>query len=404
MQCKCEAEGYCPILKRPMFGHHFAICQHEALTPAKCEVIQRNWLIKAGVHVDPDDCPHRGEQIRVETCHVCGNRGKEVQVHKCSVFGECSLKLHHIGQREHVCEGCIAKPKPVKPLWDCKVNNLIPASDGQNFNCSLIEFNGRRLLAYRHNWGSARIGLCELNADWQVQWNTLLQVHQSANNVHQEDPRLFIFRGELHVAFTAVQVKPKTVAHIGYAKLKELAPSTWQVTDTYLPNFPQRQEWEKSWGFFEADNRLWAVYDAEKHTVLSITGDRAELAYEHSGPTVPNLKSYGDIRGGASPQLYQGNFYSFIHFKVPGVKSYVGGLYTFDAKPPFAPTSYLPYPLLSPSSEHCDYPCASKVVYPCGAMLSGKQWVVSYGAYDKDSRLAAYDANDVKYSLKRHKK
>ena len=44
MQCQCPAAGYCPILQRMMGEHHHAICQHKVLTPAKCNVIQSNWL------------------------------------------------------------------------------------------------------------------------------------------------------------------------------------------------------------------------------------------------------------------------------------------------------------------------------------------------------------------------
>lgn len=404
MQCQCEAIGYCPVLKRPMSEHHFAICQHQVLTPAKCEVYQRNWLQLAGVAADPDICPHRGEQVRTETCHVCGNRGKQIPVHKCEVFGECSPKLHHIGQVEHVCDGCVMKPKPVLATWDKKIDKLIPSPDGQNFNCSLIEFRGRRLLAYRHRWGGARLGLCELDGNWQVKWNTLLQFTREERNVYQEDPRLFIFRGELHVAFTAVQThvqgQPKTMAHVGYARLEEVAPSTWQVAASYLPEYEHRQPWEKNWSFFEADNQLWAVYDATSHTVLSIVGGHAKRAYQHKAPTIPG--NFGSIRGGASPQFWRGEFYSFVHFRKPP-KSYAGGLYTFDAEPPFAPTGYLPYPLLNPNPEHCTNQHASQVVYPCGAALLDWRWVISYGAYDKDSRLAAYDVNDVKNAIKRRK-
>jgi hypothetical protein len=403
MQCQCEAAGYCPLLKRPMSEHHFAICQHQVLTPAKCEVYQRNWLQLAGVPIDPDACPHRGEQVRTETCHVCGRRGQQVPIHQCDVFGECSPKLHQIGQVEHVCDGCTAKPKIPRAVWDRQVTNLIPAADGQNFNCSLIDFQGRKLFAYRHGWGGARIGLCELDGNWQPKWNTLLQFQREEHNVYQEDPRLFLFRGELHVAFTAVQTQPRTVAHVGYAKLQEVAPGAWRVADCYLPEYDRRQAWEKNWGFFEADGQLWAIYDAGQHTVLSIVGGRAKLAYQHAGPTIPGTRSHGDTRGGASPQFWRGDFYSFVHFKVPNVKRYAGGLYTFDAMPPFAPKAYLPYPLLHPNPEHCTQPCASQVVYPCGAALLDWRWVISYGAYDKDSRVAAYDVNDVKNAMQRRK-
>jgi len=404
MQCQCTAPGYCSLLKRDQSPDHFAICQHQVLTPEKCAVYQRNWLARAGVPIDPDACPHRGEQVRTETCHVCGSRGDQVPIHKCDLFGECSPKLHHIGQAERVCATCPSKPKPVLPKWDRKIEQLIPAPDGQNFNCSLIEFRGRRLLAYRHRWTNARIGLCELGSDWQVLWNTLLSFPADERNVHQEDPRLFIFRGELHVAFTAaervIDTQRQTV-HVGYARLAEVAPSAWQVQQHFIPRYERRQTWEKNWGFFEADGQLWAVYDARRHAILSIVGEQTRLAYEYPGSTIP-AGNFGLIRGGASPQFWRGNFYSFVHFRREP-KNYAGGLYTFDAQPPFAPTGYLPYPFLNPNPEHCSNPHAAQVVYPCGAAMFDWRWVISYGAYDRDSRLAAYDVNEVQHAIRRRK-
>lgn len=398
LPCTCREPGLCPVYNRPMQGRAYDICSGAALTPEQQAVYRRNWLAMAGQPLHPDYCIHRGPQLRTETCHVCGNRGKSVPVFKCDLKGSCSYDLYQIGQREQVCRHCDDKVGPVKALWDRKIEKLIPSPDGQNFNNSLIEFRGRRIMAYRHRWGGSRLGLCELNSDWQVIWNCLLSFPGNhPHNVYQEDPRLFIFKGELHVAYTAVQVAPRTVTHVGYARLREVAPSTWSVEESFLPHYEQRQAWEKNWGFFESQGQLWAVYDAGSHTILSIDGNRATPAYQHTRPIAGD---WGLIRGGAAPQFWRGEFYSFVHFR-KNPKNYAGGLYTFDAQPPFAPTGYIPYPILSPTAEHCSQPSAANVVYPSGAALLDWRWVVSYGAYDRDSRLCAYDVNQVKAALVR---
>lgn len=401
--CRCAEPGFCPVYQRDMAGRPHAICSGQTnLPPEKVAAYQRTWLELSGQVVHPEFCLHRGKQLRTEICHVCGNRGKEVPVYECNVFGSCSLDAHHIGQLDHVCRGCDRFSGPLKSQWDRRVEQLIPSPDKQNFNCSLIEFRGRRIMAYRHRWGAAQIGLCELDREWGVQWNAKLQFPRVPRNVYQEDPRLFLYQGELHVAFTAVEANfafDRESVHVGYARLKETAPSCWDVDEVFLPQYAQRRLWEKNWGFFESQGQLWAVYDARRQTILAIDGSRAELAFDHGGPTIPG--PLGEIRGGASPQFWRGEFYSFVHFRRPP-KNYTGGLYTFDAMPPFSPVSYVPYPFLTPTAEHCRNPHAAHVVYPCGAALIDWRWVISYGAYDRDSRLVAYDVNETQAALVRH--
>jgi hypothetical protein len=239
--------------------------------------------------------------------------------------------------------------------------------------------------------------LAELDDNYVPKWNTQLRFPRHPRNLAQEDPRLFVYKDELHVAYTAVEYKTELIANVGYARLREEAPGAWVVASDYLPEFKQRQKWEKNWGFFESQGQLWAVYDAENHTVLSINGNRAEVAFSYGGPTIPRA-NYGAIRGGASPQFFRGNFYSFVHFKREP-KSYALGLYTFDSQPPFEPVSYIPYPLLVANKEHCTNEHANEVVYPSGAAMVEWRWVISYGAYDKDSRLVAFDVNEVKRGL-----
>lgn len=400
--CTCETPGFCPVYERVMADRPHAICKGDALTPNQQEVYKQNWLKMTGKPVHPDFCLHRGDKIATKTCHTCGNRGDKTDTYKCTLFGSCSLKQYQVGQTEAVCNHCESKVGIVKAKWDRQVENLIPSKTNQNFNCSLIEFNGRKLFAYRHNWDRSSICLAELDDNFKPKWNTRIKFPVgNFRNIAQEDPRLFIYKDQLHVAYTAAEYKTELIANVGYARLHEEAPGSWVVAKDYLPVLANRNKWEKNWGFFESRGRLWAVYDAERHTILSIDGNRAELAYEY-----PNLRTippttHGLIRGGASPQFFRGSFYSFIHFRCPP-KNYAGGVYTFDVEPPFAPRLYLPYPLLMPNPEICTNEHASQVVYPSGAALINWRWVISYGAFDRDSRLAAYDVNELEKGMVPH--
>lgn len=403
MQCKCDKAGWCETLKRHQTEEHLNICQMNVNQVEKAARIQQNWLKMAGKDIDPDECPYRGDQIKVETCNICGNRGKPIPVYNCSIHGTCSVTAHNVKQTDHLCETCKDKPKPLDKVWDKQVSNLLPNKTNQNFNCSIIEYVGTKIFAWRHRWGGAQIGICELDNNWKPTKQQLLHFPYTINNVYQEDPRLFIFKDQLHVAFTAVRPESrhpnKVVAKVGYASLKLNSQKTqWVIDKTYLPEYTDSMHWEKNWGFFESQGKLWCVYDAEKHIILEMDNGKPRLAYSNNVRTIPG--SSGLIRGGASPQFFRGQFYSFIHFRQEP-KFYRGGLYTFDSQPPFNITGYVPYAFLNPVKEHCTNAHASEVVYPAGAALIDWRWVISYGAYDKDSRLAAYDVNEVEKAIKR---
>lgn len=365
----------------------------------KQDTYKRNWLKISGQYVHPDYCANRGKLLpETRTCHVCGNRGKQVEVFECSVFGKCTIDLHQIGQTEGECKNCTRRIAPIEPRWDRKVTGLIPSKTDQNINCSIIDYKGRKLFAYRHNWENARIALCELDYNLNPIWNCKLDFPSVPKNRMQEDPRLFVYRGELHVAFTAVEPYPKTTTHVGYAKLKEVAAGMWVVNNTWLPEYANRTPWEKNWGFFEAADKLWAVYDPSCQSILSIEGNSATLAYKHNVQTA--TPDYGEIRGGASPILFGGQFYSFFHYRAPPC-NYAGSLYTFDSRPPFTPIANLPYPIIVPKEKDCPSGNSNKtVVYPAGAAVIGDEWVISYGGYDHDCRLAGFPLEQIDKSLK----
>lgn len=54
-------------------------------------------------------CPHRGEEVRTETCPSC--RGAvQVKVFACAKNGECTIAKSIPGV--HVCDGCAPTPVP----------------------------------------------------------------------------------------------------------------------------------------------------------------------------------------------------------------------------------------------------------------------------------------------------
>src|SRR5690606_34380981 len=85
----------------------------------------------------------------------------------------------------------------------------------------------------------------------------LPQLRHPRANYGREDPRLFVFRGRLHIAYIGVQGTGQGVAtHQMYARLTD----DLRVEEVFHPEYAFRREWEKNWQFFEWENELFAVY------------------------------------------------------------------------------------------------------------------------------------------------
>lgn len=60
-----------------------------------------------------NDCPHRGEELRLASCPGCKG-AVQVKVFKCSVHGECTIAKEVNGV--HVCDGGLLIDRNQQPL------------------------------------------------------------------------------------------------------------------------------------------------------------------------------------------------------------------------------------------------------------------------------------------------
>src|ERR1700748_1981889 len=80
--------------------------------------------------------------------------------------------------------------------------------DERNFNNSICEFEGKLLMAYRaedqDNGVLPHIKICELDEDFKPSRITKVHIEQPTPQTNLfEDPRLFVYRGELWLSFVA---------------------------------------------------------------------------------------------------------------------------------------------------------------------------------------------------------
>jgi predicted GH43/DUF377 family glycosyl hydrolase len=299
-------------------------------------------------------------------------------------------------------------PAALEPLWRTRIDPAALLAAEHQFNCSLVAHRGRRFFSYRRHWTGARLVLAELDEHWRVLWNRELAIRPTPHNeLAQEDPRLFIFRGALHVAYSGVFRNRQGAVRtsVCVARLSEEGA----VAADWYAHYEPRQSWEKNWSFFEHAGGLYCVYSIAPHRILRVQGSgfgvhdhspltshlsplTAVFAHESAAPEFAG----GAPRGGASPVLHDGQWYSFFHSVLGDGRDrvYAMGLYTFEDRPPFRITRFLRQPLLLPRLADRPAEHTPHSVYPAGALFDRQrgQWVISFGYYDRFSELAAFDA------------
>lgn len=406
--CSCPTPGYCAHFGKHQSPRCWQICRGEVLTPEACDSYRANWMQLAyrSGSADPLGCIHRGEQIgeriqKVESkgCGECAPRGEVIPVFGCALHSRATLRPWQPGQIEAVCRDCVDRrqlqPKPLSR------NRIEPAQlfeSPYQFNNSLVRFDGRLFMAYRVHWDDARLAIAELDESLSVVKNSWL----SFNLGHaQEDPRLFIFRGKLHISFTAVNARGNGTVYntdVCYASLMQRGDGHWVVDEQFFPKYAARSHWEKNWGLFEYEDQLYAVYSIRPHKILRIDGDYCELVAESrcEFPRKPGL-----LHGGAPPIYHRGEFYAFYHRRLGASqdKWYTVDLYTFEAKPPFRPSRHVELPLLVPDQKDRPGPTVPHAIFPGGAFLEHNRWRISFGYYDKWSEIAEFDINEIETSL-----
>jgi len=317
------------------------------------------------------------------------------------------------------------------PAW-----SLVPSP--RNYNASILDYEGRRLMAYRSHrmdqGGRCGIVVCEFTGEgakaWEAERNTWLNLPEQVASVmvHHEDPRLFIYRGRLHVAFTETQfhgtVRPYTCV-MKYARLKETKvrqgkAARWEVERVFWPRYGQNDgsHQEKNWQFFQHGLILHVIYQAEPHIVLELGADGesvvAVTTTERGGVKWP----WGTIRGGTPPIRIEsegpwaGHMLTVFHSATPYPiapfwRRYYAGAYVFEAFPPFRIVAISQRPILAGSEQdgHAHDPrnidsWKPFVVFPSGIIRKGPKtkgprdqgtgWYVSYGVNDYMTAIAEH--------------
>lgn len=337
-------------------------------------------------------CVHLGEATGgVASCRRCGG-DKSAPTRACAERGACTVETSIDGTPW--CGACdrfetaLDRPPEFTRVARFDHHNLAVGMPGLRFNSSIIDHEGGYLLAYRDGWKGSNINMVRLDADFRQQgpaWR--LDLTRAESLYGREDPRLFRFRGKIHVSYVGVVVTRKkgrrgrrredTHTNVLYARLGE----NLQVEANFAPRYASRRPWEKSWNCFEHDGELYAVYTCTPHRILRLRGEEAELVYE-TDVGVPWRG--GELRGGAAPVRVGDEWWHFCHDSIGGRdgKVYRVGLYAFSAAPPFAMTRMIPEPLMVADKATNPGNYAS-VAWVAGAVRRGDEWALAISMHDR---------------------
>ncbi len=347
-------------------------------------------------------CGHRLEDTgkTVEVSGLCC--GYESQaVYRCALGGECVAAGRYPNTR--TCSTCTEPNRPptfptVKPLQHAPIRFTGRAAESGAYNCSLHgDDKSGFAFAFRSGWTSSDIRLCRLSDSFQPRGVMMpaFALHPRAPR-GREDPRLFRFRDQWHFSFTGYEAD-RYFSSVLVAKV-----SRWpSVEKVWEPRYDQRNHPEKNWVFFDHNGTLHAVYRiAPEHRVLQFDGENVSKV--HTSDWSPAWL-WGEMRGGASPILHNGEWYSFFHgFRRSGGQViYTCGLYTFENAAPFRPLRWIPTPLVVGGFSHQETQDGWKkqIYYPCGAALKNGRWYISAGEHDNRCTVTVFDADEIEAAL-----
>lgn len=357
---------------------------------------QRLWGLLAPIVPIPP-CQHLGPPTGEErACGTCPGSVR-LKVLSCAVHGGCTPYKELTGLA--CCVTCCSDTRllqgVVKPLRVTRLP-LESLTTGQLFNPSIIEYQGRLLCCYRSGWSGSRLWLAELNSAYQALHAQRLELRHPLCNGGQEDPRLFLHGGRLHLQFQGVIVKDGvTTVQVLYALLREDGSAEY----VWHPEVPGASTWEKNWQPFSHEGELYAVYRMQPHKVVHFVGGNA-YPFSEQMTTLP--WSVGEVRGGAPPVRVGEEYWCWFHgtdrTRKPAL--YTMGVATFAAKPPFQWLRCTPMPVMVPDVRDCPKGWWANVVFPGGTILKDGKWLVSYGYHDHECRMVEFSHQSIEDKLR----
>lgn len=285
--------------------------------------------------------------------------------------------------------------------WQCGVYDFGKARKPgvDYFNCSILKrTDGLWLITRRatYDWRD-RQGYNDLVAfsldgtGTKPHMGRKIMMGQRFPGEHFEDPRVMPHDGKCYISACNFIRTPRGMNY-PHQMISEV-DMNWELKERFDPRYGKNgpdvgtnSSHEKNWLWFWHEELPHMVYQSVPHTVVRFTKKFRSVQTFYS-EWDNKLWQYGQIRGGTSPVMWEGLYWTFFHSSTywNGVKrQYHMGAYAFEPGSPFAIRKITMDPLLSGSQQdrmpHGKLPC----VFACGAIMMNGNWLVVGGLNDMD--------------------
>jgi predicted GH43/DUF377 family glycosyl hydrolase len=275
-----------------------------------------------------------------------------------------------------------------------------PPLNTQIFNGGLVDLWGRLLTVYRINRRPTLLGVSELNDELRPIDTRILWDAWDASFM-PEDPRVIAWRDSLYIQWAGIGGQSCERSQICHGAWGSDYKPLWKAPCW----FPKMDSCEKNWTPFLAGGELFAIYDWQPFIVLRYRSGAWGL--EFAKRLDFSAWDYGRLRGGAPPVFHNGRWYCFFHSsRIRGqTKIYYAGCAVFD--PDWRLVAVTSEPILAGlpdvyvRPEELPWRPGSNVaaVFPCGALVRGREWLLSYGYLDAELKIARISVDAIDYRL-----
>ena len=274
------------------------------------------------------------------------------------------------------------------------------------YNGSVIEWNQRRLLAYR--WHRDGLNTVLAIADLDANYNVTNNKGVTGELKSLEDPRLFLFNNELWISYVQSDWPRNPTCVTKYGKLVDHGKE-WQIENVQHPKHGLNDgtALEKNWCPFVHDGKLHYLYTSNPHqSIIEMSGGNVTNVHHSDMPYWP----WGQIKGGvvaATP--YNGHLLRFFHSRLDNEPSpypwrYYIGAAMLEPTPPFKTVAVSREPIVRASAlDHYSQAernkCLhykTKIVFPSGLIEVGAEWHLSAGINDSAIEILKLKESDLK--------
>lgn len=266
-----------------------------------------------------------------------------------------------------------------------KLLEKFPYSDTTGyFNTSVIEYENQLVYFSRKGVWDPKVGFFEssvscLKDDILIDSLDLKIFH----NEQIEDPRAFIFDDKIHLGCAVFNYE--TVTQRIYQLNRDLS-----FNSVVSHKIPHLQKWEKNWTYFaNKDNRLLCLYSLDPFCIIDAFTGEIVKKYNFSW----NWK-WGDVRGGTTPILINGMYYTFFHSHVlqNNIRIYYVGVTMFDSDTlEIKKVSKLPMFRGDKNFGTLKgYPHGDFVIFPMGSVYKDNEFLISCGINDHKTGILTF--------------